>query len=233
MSTHRFFPNTEDAQIVWLSHYALKLPINGPLCGITAEEITSTLTDITYWTWILQYWHPAMQRDAKEATAHKQLMIGGGAENASAIQPQPSQFPNPPPAPLPNMQKRLFSQITRIKASPNYTDVIGHDLGIIATSNTVEHLIPEPTVTVELGETGSRVRIDFKKYEHEGIWIESRINGVGDWVFLAVNTIKLYYDERPLALGNTHETREYRVRWWDKSVAHGEWSAVQQVVIGV
>ena len=131
----------------------------------------------------------------------------------------------------PGIKKRLFNQIARIKASPNYTEVIGHDLGIIAKANTVEHLIPESIIAVELGATGNRVRIDFKKYGHDGIWIESRING-GDWAFLAIDTVKPYYDERPLAPGNTHETREYRLRWWDKSVAHGEWSAVQQVVLG-
>jgi hypothetical protein len=231
MSTNSFFPSTEDAQIVWLSHYILKLPIDGPTCGISAEEIASTQQDINYWTWILQSWHPATQRDAKEATAHKQLMVAGMG-NSSLTQPLPTPFPSPPQAPEPNMQKRLFSQIARIKASLNYTDVIGHDLGIIASANTVQHLTPMPTANVELGETGSRVRIDFIKHGHDGIWIESRING-GDWVFLAINTIKPYYDERPLAAGNNHETREYRLRWWDKSVAHGEWSAVLQVVIGV
>jgi hypothetical protein len=30
--------------------------------------------------------------------------------------------------------------------------------------------------------------------------------------FLAIDTVKPYYDERPLAPGNTHETREYRLR---------------------
>jgi hypothetical protein len=231
MSTNNFFPRTEDAQIVWLSHYLLKLPVNGPTCGISAEEITHTEQDIAYWTWLLQYWHPAKQRDAKEATAHKQLMVAG-IGNSSLSQPVPSQFPNPPPAPEPGMQKRLSSQIIRIKASLNYTDVIGHDLGIIAATNTVQHLIPEPTVSVELGENGNRVRIDFNKYGHDGVWIECRINN-GDWVFVAIDTVKPYYDERPLATGNTHETRDYRMRWWDKSVAHGEWSAVQQVVIGL
>lgn len=231
MSTHTFFPSTEDAQTAWLSHYSLKLPINGPTCGISAEEIASTQQDIAYWTWILQLWHPATQRDAKEATAHKQLMIGG-VGNSRVTHPLPTPFPNPPLAPEPNMQKRLLSQIARIKASLNYTDVIGHDLGIIAASNSVEHLIPEPTVSVELGESGNRVRIDFNKYGHDGVWIECRINS-GDWVFLAIDTVKPYFDERPLAAGNTYETREYRLRWWDKSVAHGEWSAVQQVLIGI
>ena len=230
MTTNTFFPRTESAQIVWLSHYLIKLPVNGPICGISAEEITHTEQDIAYWTWLLQYWHPAIQRDAKEATTHKQLMIAG-IGNSSFSQPVPSQFPNPPTAPEPGMQKRLSSQITRIKASLNYTDVIGHDLGIIAAANTVQHLIPEPTVSVELGENGTRVRIDFNKYGHDGVWIECRINN-GDWAFIAIDTVKPYYDERPLANGNTHEAREYRMRWWDKSVAHGEWSAVQQVVIG-
>jgi hypothetical protein len=230
MSTNSFFPTTQAGQIVWLSHYSLKLPINGPVCNISAEEITSTLADILYYVWLLQHWHPAVQRDAKEATAYKLLMIGGSGSD-SANYPQPSIFPDPPPATAPGIQKRLFSQIARIKASLNYTETIGHDLGIIAASNTVEHPIPEYTITVELGATGNRIRIDFKKYDHDGIWIESRINS-GDWVFLAIDTIKPYYDERPLAPGNIHETREYRLRWWDKSEAHGEWSAVQKAVLG-
>ena len=70
------------------------------------------------------------------------------------------------------------------------------------------------------------------KYGHDGVWIEGRING-GDWAFFAINTLKTYYDERPLAEGNTHETREYRLRWWDKSVAHGEWSNILSVMVGV
>ncbi len=125
----------------------------------------------------------------------------------------------------------LLNQIARIKINPSYTETIGHDLGIIAIASNVEHLIPEPTVTVEQGSNGYRVRIDFNKYGHDGIFIESRINN-GDWVFLAIDTVKPYYDERPLATGNSYETREYRVRWWDKSIAHGEWSAVEHVVLG-
>ena len=46
MSTNTFSPTTEDGQLVWLSHYDLKLPIDDPICGIVAEEITDTLLDI-------------------------------------------------------------------------------------------------------------------------------------------------------------------------------------------
>jgi hypothetical protein len=230
-STSHFFPTTESAQIIWLTHYALQLPVNGPTCGIVNEEITNTQTDITSYVFMLQQWHPASQRDGKEFTAHKQLMIFGSG-SVPLPYPQPTLFPNPPPASIPGIQKRLFSQIARIKASLNYTEVIGKDLGIIAIPDTVEHPVPEFWLTAELGLETQQVRIDFTKYGHEGIWIESRINE-GDWAFLAIDTVKPYLDKRPLIAGNTLETREYRMRWWDKSEAHGEWTGVQKAILGV
>jgi hypothetical protein len=64
------------------------------------------------------------------------------------------------------------------------------------------------------------------------VWIESRRGG-GNWEFLAIDTVKPYIDERsPLAPG-TAETREYRLRWWDKGEANGEWSPVVGVAVGV
>ena len=58
----------------------------------------------------------------------------------------------------------------------SYTETIGHDLGIIAIDSKVEYLIPEFIASVEQGSNGNRVRIDFNKYGHDGIFIESRIN---------------------------------------------------------
>jgi hypothetical protein len=230
VSSNSFFPTTEAEQAVWLTNFALKLPVHGPVCGIDAEEITGMTGEINYWVWILQPWHPAIQHYAKESTAYKLLMINGTGSDVLPL-PRLMDFPAAPPAPLPGIQRRLFNLITRIKASPGYNESIGHDLGIIATPGTTEHPVPELTVTVELGTAGPRVRIDFKKHGHDGVWIETRTNG-GGWAFLAIDTVKPYLDERPLAAGNTHETREYRMRWWDKSQAHGEWSAVHRAVLG-
>jgi hypothetical protein len=230
MSNNSFFPTTESGQVVWLTHFALKLPTHAAVLGILDEELANTLKDVNYYVWLLQHLHPASQHDAKEHTAFKHRVISGSGSD-TVSHPQPSIFPDPPPAPTPGIQKRLFSLIVRIKASPGYTDAIGQDLGVIASPSTTEHPIPESSLAVELGATGPRVRIDFKKYGHDGIWIESRING-GDWAFLAIDTVKPYLDERPITPGNLHETREYRLRWWDKSQPNGEWSAVQKAVLG-
>jgi len=158
-------------------------------------------------------------------------LILNGSGSDPIDYPKPTVFPNPPPAPVPGIQKRLFSQITRIKASLNYNEAIGKDLGIIAIPDTVDHPFPEFWLTVEMGLEATQVRIDFNKYGHDGIWIESRTNG-GEWAFLAIDTVKPYLDGRPLAPGNTLETREYRMRWWDKSEAHGEWTGIQKAALG-
>lgn len=229
MATNSFFPSSEAEQIIWLSHHLATLPSHGTDCGLSEAEVIATQTDLQYYIWLLQHWHPSIQRDAKEATAYKLLMVGG--TSPASARPHSSSIPEPPPAPEPGLQKRLFSQIIRIKAHSGYNESIGHDLGVIASAVLVDHPTPEYSLSVELGSSGPQVRIDFKKYGHDGIWIESRING-GDWAFLAIDTVKPYLDQRPLSPGNSHETREYRLRWWDKSKANGEWSGVQKVVVG-
>jgi len=208
----------------------LKLPLNGPICGISDQEVNETQSDLAYYIWMLQHWHPSVQRDAKESTAYKAMMVSGSGLEAINY-PQPTVFPDAPVAPTPGIQKRLLSQINRIKVSLKYTDAIGHDLGVIGIANTTEHLVPMPNASVELGDSGQRVAINFTKFGHEGVLIESRING-GEWSFLAISTLKPYYDERPLTGENANETREYRLRWWDKSVPHGEWSSVLAVLLG-
>ncbi|MFM8330951.1 MAG: hypothetical protein ACKN9T_04630 [Candidatus Methylumidiphilus sp.] len=69
------------------------------------------------------------------------------------------------------------------------------------------------------------------KYAHSGISVENRSNG-GAWEFLGNYTQKPSYDDRPVAILDTPETRDYRIRWRDKDKANGEFSAVQSVVVG-
>jgi hypothetical protein len=65
-------------------------------------------------------------------------------------------------------------------------------------SSILNQIKQEFTVTVELGATGPRMRIDFKKYGLTAFWIESR-NG-GDGAYLAIDTVKPYLDKRHLSL---------------------------------
>jgi hypothetical protein len=83
---------------------------------------------------------------------------------------------------------------------------------------------------VQQGATSQIVRIDFTKFGHKGVYIESRRN-TGAWEFLAIDTTKPYLDERPLLAAPAAESREYRLRWWDDD-PNGDWSPVQKVTVG-
>ena len=74
------------------------------------------------------------------------------------------------------------------------------------------------------------MHITFSKFGHQGVYLESRRKN-GAWEFLGIDTETPYDDERPLLVANTAETREYRLRFWDKGTPNGDCSPVQKVTV--
>ena len=129
--------------------------------------------------------------------------------------------------------KRVFDQIARVKASAGFKaniEMIGQDLGILGAADTAERPFPEFKLKVETGPACQCVQIDFTKFGHRGVWIESRRNG-GAWESLAVDSEMPYLDERLLLSAGVAETREFRLRFWDDG-PNGDWSPVQKVTVG-
>ena len=93
------------------------------------------------------------------------------------------------------------------------------------------HPTPEFTAKVEDTPECQIVRLKFTKFDHAGVYIQCRLNG-GAWKFRAVATITPYVDAAPLRVANTPETREYRMRFWDKDEPNGDWTAVTKVTVG-
>lgn len=231
MNGRRFYPVSEADQIPWLYNYKAKIPTHGPTCGLGTSELASTAYDLTNLIWLLEVWTPAIRQDAKEATAYKNLMFTGSGPTVAL--PVATVFTSPPTIVTPGALKRLFNQIARMKkAVPGYTVSIGQDLGIIGEEDSTEHPVPEFDLSVEDGVACRCVRINFTKFGHGGVRIESRRGG-GAWEFVTVDTLKPYLDERPLLVAGAPEMREYRLRFWDQGEVNGDWSAVQKVTVGV
>jgi hypothetical protein len=235
MSFQPYLPRSEAERIVWLTNYAAKLPTLGPLCKLDADEIAATLSDIACALWLLQSWNPAMQQGAQSATALKTLVINGngsGSGNTPPSLPVIPTFPNPPPMCLPGVLPRLANQVARIKISPHYTDAIGRDLRIVGTSEALAetHTVPDLSARLEQGDGQQCVVLNYTKHGHAGAQIESRRNGSA-WEFLAINVVKPHIDERPLLVADTPEVREYRMRYWNKGQASGDFSQVVKVTV--
>ena len=237
MPNQPFFPLKESDQIIWCNNLRTKIATHGITCGLTVGEIAAFQADLAYYVWVIEKWQPAIQSDALEATAYKKLIANGGVPGASPVAaPAASTFtgPDAPPALVaPGVLPRTFAAIKRLKTSSGYLanpEAIGQDLGIIGAEDTAEHLAPEYKLKIEDGPSCQCVRIDFTKFGHKGVWIESRLNN-GAWAFLAIDSEKPYIDNRPLLAPPAAETREFRLRFWD-DVPNGDWSPVQKVTVG-
>lgn len=230
MSNQAYIPANEANRIVWLSHFAAKLPVHASALGISDDEVAATLADITFYDWIVRTWNQAIQQNALEATAYKNMIASG---TAPAIHPLPNHvvFDQSPAVRMPGVLNRLANLVQRIKLNSGYSESTGQDLGIISGQDNTVHIIPEFSAAVERNGGMERVKILFTKYTHDGISIDTRRNN-GDWEHLAIAMVKPWYDERTLQIAGTPEIREYRVCWWDKGIANGGFSPVQRITVG-
>lgn len=65
------------------------------------------------------------------------------------------------------------------------------------------------------------------------IWLDlSPAAAARAWTVPARAWIVPARDDRALVADGTPESRDYRLRWWDKDEAHGDWSLVQTVLVG-
>jgi hypothetical protein len=231
MPNQAYFPSNEAERVIWLTHFCNKLPIHGPNLGLSAADISSTLADVGFYVWVIGTWYPSVQQNALEATAYKTNIANGTGSDAVPL-PTPAVFTQAPTACSPGVLIRLSTLVQRIKLSSTYNDSVGQDLGIIGSQDNSIHLTPDFTASNERGANMERVKITFTKYQHDGVYIESRRNN-GVWEFLSIAMVKPWYDERPLLDSATPEIREYRLRWWDKGVANGELSPVQRVTVAL
>jgi hypothetical protein len=230
MANQGYFPSSEADRTAWLAHFRTKLPVHCVDLGFTQDDIAGTLADIDFYIWLLQSWNPSIQKNAMEASAFKALIGNGSGSEVVALPVHVVFDPEPVPV-LPGVLTRLFNLVQRIKTTATYNQVVGKDLGIIGTQSVATHFIPEFTVITERGMVGERVKLMFTKFNHDGVIVESRRSD-GEWEVLGVVVTKPWYDERALLVDNVPEIREYRLRWWDKGIANGEYTAVQRVNIG-
>ena len=180
--------------------------------------------------WLVQTGNPAIQHFSLEGTTYKALIASG---TGTVLVPFTTMvvFTQMPAVHLPDVLPRLFLLVQRIKLSCGYNEMIDRDLGIIGSQDSTTHLVPEFMAVTDRGPTIERANITFTKYGHDGVAVESRVNG-GIWIEIGIAMVKPWYDERELLDPNTAELREYRLCWWDKGFAHDDYTPIQRVTVG-
>lgn len=106
---------------------------------------------------------------------------------------------------------RLRLLVKRIKAHLLYTEVIGGDLGIIAST-----IAPSPNAKPTGSAralANSQVELKFVKRGFSGIQVESKRGAEANWSVLGNYLRSPILDTRPLLVAGQPETRSYRYRY--------------------
>lgn len=231
MKRQDYYPSRIGDQVNWLDNYATKAPMHGPTCGLTAGEVTATVADAKWANYVLGTWLPAVRSFSPSTTdAVDDVLTGAG--NTAVVLPTftAPALPAGVVAALPGALTRIFTAAAKMKLSPNFTDAIGTDLGIVGSEDASTKPVPKFIAETVQGSGCECVSLRFFKYGHVGVYIESR-RGTGAWEFLSIDTESPYMDERPLLVAATPEVREYRMRFWDKGTPNGDWTDVVKITV--
>ena len=230
MKRTNYYPSRLGDQDNWLDNFALKLPLYGATLGVDPADVTAAVNDALFARYVLGTWLSAVRAFSPSTTDAVEVALSGTGTAPVALPtftapPLPAGVTATPPGAL----NRLFNLIAKMKLSGAFTEAIGTDLGIIGAEDTGKDT-PRFKAELEQGAACQCVRLTFYKYGHTGVYIESR-RGSGDWELLGIDTDSPYLDERPLLAAGQPEVREYRMRFWDKGMANGDWTDVTKVTV--
>lgn len=232
MKRQDYYPSRIADQIVWLTNFKNKLPGYQTTLGLAAGVVTAAVADANWLIYVLGSWLGAVRAWGPSTTDYvEEIQMGSGTPALpvfSAPAP-PSGVVSVPAGAL----LRIFDLVQDIKNATGYTEAIGLDLRIVGAEAAADHPVPAFKTKVEDGAGCQCVRLTFTKYGHMGVYIESRRGGASSpWEFLGIDTESPYIDNRPLLVAGQPETREYRMRYWDKGTPNGDWTDVAKETVG-
>ena len=234
MKRQNYYPNRITDQIPWLGNFKLKLPGYETPLGLPSAHVDACVASCNFAIYVLGDWLTAVRDFGPAATSAMDLLLSGSGPDPVALPAFAAPaLPTGVAAVPPGALNRLFDLVQLIKASPGYTETIGHELGIIGTGLAAHATLTAPTVKLEVvqGTANQGVKIIFIKNGHMGVWIECLRGANGVWEFVAIDTESPYLDERPLLVAGTPEVRQYRLRYWDKGTPNGDWSDIAKATV--
>ena len=230
MPNQPFYPNREGDQTAFFNNIQSKISSYFTVLDMSAARQTKTQLVLSWLIWTWQTYLPARRQDAPAATAWRNaLAIGANDASTDAAPPTPAALTPPAGTPFFGMLTWLFEEIARWKKAEGYTDTIGQDLGIIgaaATAHTAPPALTQGAVAL------NNVELLFTPYEHDGIYLQSQVQGEAGFTYLATDTASPYNDTRPVKTPGQAEWRDYRACWWDSDTASMAFGPVLRVLVG-
>ena len=229
MAKSDWLPNREDEMLPWFNNFNAKVPGYAVTLDLSVADL-AVVADDTAMVAFAVNGVAIYKAEQKEWVDFKNLELYGPIGGPTPAAPTvPTVIV--PTLVAPGIIRRTRDLVLRIKAHPNYTEVIGEDLGIIGAEVAAPDLV-KPTGKAE-ALPNHEVRITFTKASHDGVDVESQRAAETAWTYLAFDGFSPYVDNRPPLVAGQPEERRYRLRYRDSDVPVGDYSDVYVVTAGV
>lgn len=226
--TNPIIPTTDELFDAWLENLSMKFGPYAVSLGFTTEQAEAVTADHLWFHWALMA-QQLFETEASERVALKQLLRDGPVDSPTPVVPS---VPNPGvpegDMPPPGIRPRMRKLVQAIKNHPNYTDAMGADMGLIASTPS-ESGTPKPDASGK-AKMNSQVELRFKKGGHDAVIIESQRGSETGWTLLDKVLRSPWTDDRAPLVANQPEVRKYRLCYCDSDEAVGDFSDVITVV---
>ncbi len=150
MTIVSYIPSSDSDKVVWLNNFATKLGTYAASVGVTAAEVTATQKDASLYQYIINLLE-VYRQTLKNLTGYKtQVKHAVGQQHLAATIPSLPTLGTAPATVPEGVFDRVSKLAARIKASTNYTDNIGSDLGIISPSSNIDASSLQPLIKIKL-----------------------------------------------------------------------------------
>lgn len=196
-----FIPKPEAEKVIWYENLSDKAGTKGTALGLNATQVTNLQKTCKDIQDAIKANNEA-QTAAKSAKKAKDTAIADG-------------------------EKELRVLIRIIKSNADFNDAVAQDFMIAGDEEAFNPGTFKPAIKAKI--MPGKVVIEFVKHKLNGINIYERLKGETTWTKLAYDSFSPYEDNRPLAVDNTPEHREYMAI----GVIHDEEVTLQSDIIEV
>ena len=211
-----YIPNGDADKGIWFGNFGSKLPTYAPVVGITAAEVTAIQKDALMYQYILNMLENYKQ-SVNNITSYKNLLKHAvGQQHLGAIPVAPTLAAAPATVPE-GVFDRVSKLVKRIKASTNYTEAMGNDLGIIAPTQTFDPNSLQPDLKANLDAGRPHIKCSKGYADAIDLYVD-RKDGAGfvligrllkldyiDVVSLPTNTVLAEWDYKAMyVIGNSN-----------------------------
>jgi hypothetical protein len=227
-ATISFIPNGDADKGIWLSNFNSKLPTYATLVGVTAAEVTAVQKDTAMFQYILSMLE-AHKQTVNNITSYKNLLKHAvGQQHLGALPNVPTLGTAPATVPE-GVFDRVSKLVKRIKASANYTEAMGNDLGIIAPTQTIDIASMQPDLKVSLDADRPHIKCSKGYADAIDLYVD-RKDGAG--FVLIGRLLKLdYIDVVGLPANTVLAEWDYKARYVIGNDVVGLMSSVVSVVV--